>query len=758
MSRAARSAAQEHAPPRRVSAQHDHHEREAERAAETVVRGGSVAGWSFSDVPSRAPAPVQRQGAAPKEKSEDEKTKEALKKAGEAALATPQGKALKEKVLQDPLVKSVTDAVTSTPGLIATGAALAGGVGALAATGKELPIQPPEIPLEKLSPKLAGVSAQVTYEGPVNAPTFVGLTITVKEQGKKGKGAKPDPIATETARLRAQDEMFKRGRTYAPGSKEAEEERLLDQAVTDYVVRSSRLPGITIPLVAPKAPKKEEEPTPARPAPASPSAAPPAHAHVDDALSSPGRPLPPPTRRAMEARFGHDFSRVRIHDDTRAAATAESIDAAAFTVGEDIAFATGRYEPASPEGRRLLAHELAHVVQQSFAACGRGVVQRLGAGEFFSRLFGEGTFDEEELRVYLEGRDSGEIEDHFDSDNKARAIVRQWRTGGSRWVLTARRKSVLVREMLSGAVFDEDEKMILELLVRSYNAELRYIFSTGQVSPNSVDGALHGLEQRRLTAFFENRFEGGREAVLRGEIKPRGDSVPLGDDIEQLDELIPPEVPGAVREWSVPCVLGIFCTLAPEVVSALRGVKVVRFAFMNVDRWTYDGTAWTKETAHPVGFEQNEGGEHTVGVKRQRECADVAQTFKHEVVHRKQTQGTRYERELEAYTEAERFAISYGLPGRPRLRRTTPSGEVEPDPARIGAYVRRRYGGPEAGAPEDVLVGHKEDGTAIVRRPDGSTYERLPAEGDVYLDEHPTLIGDETIPPLSWRCPPRGGP
>ena len=75
---------------------------------------------------------MQRQEVA-KEKSDDEKKKEALTKAGEAALETPQGKAVKEKVLADPLVKTVKDAVTSTPGLIATGAVAAGGVAALGA-------------------------------------------------------------------------------------------------------------------------------------------------------------------------------------------------------------------------------------------------------------------------------------------------------------------------------------------------------------------------------------------------------------------------------------------------------------------------------------------------------------------------------------------------------------------------------------------------------------------------------------------------
>jgi hypothetical protein len=353
------------APPQKsearpVSSPQDRHEREAEHAADIVARGGSVASWSFSAVPAAAPARVQRQEAG-KPKSDEDKAKEALKKAGEAALATPEGKALKEKVLSDPDVKKVTDAVTSTPGLIVTGVAAAGGVAALAATGKPLPFQPPEIPLEKLSPKLAGVSAKVTYEGPVNRPTFVGLTITVKEQGPKG-AKKVDPIAAETARLRAEEEMFRKGRTYTPGSKEAEEERLLDQAVSNWVLRGATLPGLTIPLTAPTA--REEEKKPAQPSPASPTAAAPAHANVDDALSTPGRPLEPRTRRAIEARFGYDFSGVRVHDDARAAATAAGINAAAFTVGQDIVFGAGRYDPSSRAGRHLLAHELVHVAQQ----------------------------------------------------------------------------------------------------------------------------------------------------------------------------------------------------------------------------------------------------------------------------------------------------------------------------------------------------------------------------------------------------------
>ncbi len=86
---------------------------------------------------------------------------------------------------------------------------------------------------------------------------------------------------------------------------------------------------------------------------------------VDQALSSGGRPLDRETRSYMETRFGYDFSRVRLHTDSAASASAKALRARAYTVGSDIVFASGRYAPQTTEGRRLLAHELTHVVQQS---------------------------------------------------------------------------------------------------------------------------------------------------------------------------------------------------------------------------------------------------------------------------------------------------------------------------------------------------------------------------------------------------------
>jgi hypothetical protein len=85
---------------------------------------------------------------------------------------------------------------------------------------------------------------------------------------------------------------------------------------------------------------------------------------VHEVLRSPGQPLDSETRAFMEPRFGHDFSQVRVHTDSLAAESARAVDALAYTVGRDLVFNAGLYQPATPTGRNLLAHELTHVIQQ----------------------------------------------------------------------------------------------------------------------------------------------------------------------------------------------------------------------------------------------------------------------------------------------------------------------------------------------------------------------------------------------------------
>jgi Domain of unknown function (DUF4157) len=85
---------------------------------------------------------------------------------------------------------------------------------------------------------------------------------------------------------------------------------------------------------------------------------------VHEVLNSPAQSLDTGTRTYMESRFGHDFSSVRVHTNTKAAKSAQAVNALAYTVGRDVVFGAGQFAPTTKEGKHLLAHELTHVVQQ----------------------------------------------------------------------------------------------------------------------------------------------------------------------------------------------------------------------------------------------------------------------------------------------------------------------------------------------------------------------------------------------------------
>jgi uncharacterized protein DUF4157/annexin-like protein len=99
----------------------------------------------------------------------------------------------------------------------------------------------------------------------------------------------------------------------------------------------------------------------------------PAPPSVNEVLLSPGQPFDVTTRAHMEPRLGHDFGSVRIHTDSRAVESARTVNARAYTVGRDVVFAAGQYAPTSSAGQELIAHELAHVVQQG-ASSTRGAI------------------------------------------------------------------------------------------------------------------------------------------------------------------------------------------------------------------------------------------------------------------------------------------------------------------------------------------------------------------------------------------------
>ncbi|MFY9718381.1 MAG: DUF4157 domain-containing protein [Candidatus Cybelea sp.] len=102
---------------------------------------------------------------------------------------------------------------------------------------------------------------------------------------------------------------------------------------------------------------------------------------ISDVVGSPGRPLDAVTRQRMEPSLGFDLSTVRVHTDQSAAGSATLLGADAYTVGSHIVFGAGTYHPGSRSGDHLLAHELAHVAQQS---CGPVAGREIGDGLFVS--------------------------------------------------------------------------------------------------------------------------------------------------------------------------------------------------------------------------------------------------------------------------------------------------------------------------------------------------------------------------------------
>ena len=373
----------------------DQYEQEADRVAEAVVGGATSHRLSISSLGNGA---VQREDP-PKPKSDEEKYKEAAKKVGEAFLETPPGKEITKKA------EELGDAFISTlPGKIITGAAVTGAVATLAATHKELPIGIPEIPLDKIRP---GLKMKITYEGPVDKPTKVMATFSIplgreKAREKKSALSESEKFRAETARMAADQAKFREG--LKTEEEKAAEKRMFDGYLRSKILSPQQLTPRSSPLsfgaaggqlgfnpgLAPAAerghlgpwapdfkltgetasgekpvePAKREEETLQRKATANHevSSAPPL---VEETLRSPGQPLDPSTRTFMEQRFGYDFGHVRVHADARAAESARAVDALAYTSGHHVVFAAGNYQQSTSAGQRLLAHELAHTIQQS---------------------------------------------------------------------------------------------------------------------------------------------------------------------------------------------------------------------------------------------------------------------------------------------------------------------------------------------------------------------------------------------------------
>ena len=351
-------------PKLKLGQVNDRYEQEADQVADRVMGmtpsnvQPSYAHQTKSiqdDYISRKISPlVQRQEPKGKPKSNEDKLKEGAKKVGEAFLKTKPGKKI---------VEIGTDAVTTLPGSVIAGTAAVGVVTALVATNKALPIQAPAIPLDVLHP---GLSMKITVEGPLRSPTKAMISFSGKfglpdkSRAKKDTKTKSEKMREENFRLHRELVDFRES-LKSPEEKERDRQRLMETIMLLHPIPGLK-PRKEVPTIEPE--KKEDESVQRKEVNNS-------TVHnsdmslVGNVTQSTGKPLYSDTRSFMEQRFGYDFNQVKIHTGADAEQSAKDISARAYTLGNSVVMAKGEYHPDSDSGKRLLAHELTHVIQQA---------------------------------------------------------------------------------------------------------------------------------------------------------------------------------------------------------------------------------------------------------------------------------------------------------------------------------------------------------------------------------------------------------
>jgi hypothetical protein len=233
-------------------------------------------------------------------------------------------------------------------------------------------MQVPEIPLDFIAP---GLKVKLTYEGPVRNPTSAALAFfyeeQVKKKEKKGEPTEREKFRAETARIAEDQAKFREG-LKTPEQRAAEHEQFWNAywgSKNRLGLNPIKIPGlveeenVSALKMRNARPKRKEEGLQRKAEGSKPLAGIPPVVH--EVLKSPGQPLEPGIRAFMEQRFRHDFSLVRVHTDAKAIESARAVNAKAYTIGRNMVFGAGYYEPGISTGQRLLAHELAHVVQQT---------------------------------------------------------------------------------------------------------------------------------------------------------------------------------------------------------------------------------------------------------------------------------------------------------------------------------------------------------------------------------------------------------
>lgn len=398
------------------------------------------------------------------------------------------------------------------------------------------------------------------------------------------------------------------------------------------------------------------------------SIAPSAPSMVEDALASPGQPLDSSTRRHMEARFGYDFSKVQVHTGTDAERSARVVNARAYTVGRDVVFGEGRFTPNTSEGQRLIAHELAHVVQQSgtdrtnFSRVSDLVIQR---AVLSPRFTGDATL--------------------VDISNGTGTL----RNGDT---------SDAVRKV-QHAIADSG------ILYRAYG----------------VDGIFGDETERTVRRFQSNNGVSGDPSGEVGQ-----------NTLEKLDQMFPAMVLPATAGDAYTNLAGILAILSQWNAAMIRDLRNLRVHMVGDLFWadeSWNGTGWSPTPMDGAGETSGTDIYIATDATNEEVASTLYHEYQHARAPYSYRNRSWTEEEERVYTLQTQWEIDRGMTTDPSLTTTDPvTGETEVNPAGVTTHVET-YPGLAATQPGEV-IGKVGANRVRVQLPDGRRIVRNAAPGD----------------------------
>ncbi|MEP6465175.1 MAG: DUF4157 domain-containing protein [Parafilimonas sp.] len=405
-----------------------------------------------------------------------------------------------------------------------------------------------------------------------------------------------------------------------------------------------------------------------------------------------GKPLGEEDKSFFESRIGYDFSDVKIHNDSSANQSAESVNALAYTNGNNIVFGSNQYQPNTDSGKHLLAHELTHTIQQKSSVNIVPVQRTIGDGhDLTSRRFaGDAT-----------------LEDVYDSN----AQLSRGSIGDS---------VTKVQHAL------QDDGVFLPLF--------------------GIDGNFEAETERAVTTYQRRKSittdTAGHVGVAT--ITALNNDFPTVTDSAATLSQNPADVA---------CIEAILCPWNRALINDFASGK---FHVILVDRlfWAdekFDGTGWVPNPMEGAG----ETSSGTIRIRSVDRCDTVAQALYHEYQHARSPHRLRSaswaDEEKNAYTIETAWSISRGLTPDPSLVTTDPAtGAQTVNPAGVQSQVGT-YPGMVAGAGEEVIAKVGADHVRV-RRANGTVYERAAANGDTVPGSR-QVVNPRPVAATSWICP-----